>query len=119
MNTNEVTLTLSLTEASLVLSALRDAADRINAPQLDAVIDNLKSIHFPTSANKWFSAAVCSDGSYGVEPGLISSFPLTTDGKSWKIVQGIQHNDFAREKITATVNELREERTAIADLLKA
>ena len=89
------------------------------ASAANAVIDNLKSIHFPTSANKWFSAAVCSDGSYGVEPGLISSFPLTTDGKAWKIVQGIQHNEFAREKINVTVNELREERTAIADLLKS
>ena len=51
MNTNEVTLTLSLTEASLVLSALRDAADRINAPQLDAVIDNLNAAYINAEVN--------------------------------------------------------------------
>ena len=51
MNTNEVTLTLSLTEASLVLSALRDAADRINAPQLDAVIDNLNAAYINAENN--------------------------------------------------------------------
>lgn len=51
MNTNEVTLSLSLTEASLVLSALRDAADRINAPQLDAVIDNLNAAYIAAENN--------------------------------------------------------------------
>lgn len=88
------------------------------ASAANAIIDNLKSIHFPTPAGQWFSAAVCSDGSYGVDAGLISSFPLTTDGKDWKIVQGISHNEFASSKIAATVAELRDERNTIADLLK-
>lgn len=87
------------------------------ASAANAIIDNLKSIHHPTAAGKSFSAAVCSDGSYGVDAGLISSFPLTTDGKTWKVVQGLSHNDWAKEKINATVNELREEKKTIADLL--
>jgi hypothetical protein len=48
---------------------------------------------------------------------LIFGYPLTTDGKSWKIPQGIEHNDFAREKINVTLTELRGERDAIRDLL--
>jgi len=51
MNSNEVTLALSLTEASLVLSTLRDAADRINAPQLDAIIDNLQAAYINAENN--------------------------------------------------------------------
>ncbi len=88
------------------------------ASAANAIIDSLKSIHHPTAAGRWFSAAVCSDGSYDTDAGLISSFPLTTDGKEWKIVQGISHNEFAKQKIAATVSELRDERAAIADLLK-
>jgi len=88
------------------------------ASAANAIIDNLKSIHHPTPSGHWFSAAICSDGSYGVDPGLISSFPLTTTGSRWSIVPGLQHNDFARQKIEASVAELREERNTIADLLK-
>ena len=64
-----------------------------------------------------FSAAVCSDGSYGVDEGLISSFPLRSDGTSWSIVQGLDHNAFATEKLNATVAELRSERETVKDLL--
>ena len=88
------------------------------ASAANAIVDNLKSIHTPTPSGQWFSAAVCSDGSYGVDPGLISSFPLTTNGTKWSIVPGLQHNDFARAKIEASVAELRDERNTIADLLK-
>jgi malate dehydrogenase len=77
------------------------------ASAANAIVDNLKSIHTPTPSGQWFSAAVCSDGSYGVDPGLISSFPLTTNGTKWSIVPGLQHNDFARAKIDASVAELR------------
>ena len=88
------------------------------ASAANAIVDNLKSIHTPTPSGQWFSAAVCSDGSYGVDPGLISSFPLTTNGTKWSIVPGLQHNDFARAKIDASVAELRDERNTIADLRK-
>ena len=64
----------------------------------------------------WVSMAVPSDGSYGVDEGLISSFPCRCDNGEWEIVQGLEVNDFAKEKIEATVNELREERDAVAKL---
>jgi malate dehydrogenase len=57
--------------------------------------------------------AVHSDGSYGVEEGLISSFPVTTSGGEWKIVQGLDVPDFSRERIDATAQELAEERDAV------
>jgi malate dehydrogenase len=88
------------------------------ASAANAVIDSLRSIAQPTPAGTTFSAAICSDGSYGVDEGLISSFPLTSDGKTWKIVPGIEHNDFAREKLNATVAELRDERKTVEDLLR-
>lgn len=88
------------------------------ASAANAVIDSLRSIAQPTPAGTTFSAAICSDGSYGVDEGLISSFPLTSDGKTWKIVSGIEHNDFAREKLNATVAELRDERKTVEDLLR-
>ena len=88
------------------------------ASAANAIIDNIKAIANPTAAGATFSAAVCSDGSYGVDEGLISSFPLTSDGKNWSIVQGQSHNDFAQAKLDATVAELKEERDTVKDLLK-
>lgn len=87
------------------------------ASAANGIIDNVKAIANPTAAGASFSAAVCSDGSYGVDEGLISSFPLTSDGKSWSIVQGLSHNEFAQAKIDATVAELKEERDTVKDLL--
>lgn len=88
------------------------------ASAANAIIDSLRSIALPTLAGGCFSAAVCSDGSYGVDTGIISSFPLTSDGKKWSIVQGIEHNEFAQAKLQATVAELRDEAKTVADLLK-
>jgi malate dehydrogenase len=87
------------------------------ASAANAVIDTLKSIVTPTPAGDTISVAVCSDGSYGVDEGLIFGYPLTTDGKTWKIPQGLSHNEFARQKIDATLAELRSERDTIKDLL--
>ena len=87
------------------------------ASAANAVIDNVRSIHCPTSAGDSFSAAVCSDGSYGVDQGLISSFPLTSDGTTWSVVTGLEHNEFGAEKLAATVDELRSERDMVRDLL--
>lgn len=63
------------------------------------------------------SMGVYADGSYGVEPGLIYSFPVTCSGGDWQIVQGVDINDFSREKMDATARELAEERDAVAHLL--
>jgi malate dehydrogenase len=64
------------------------------------------------------SVAVCSDGSYDVEEGLISSFPVRVDAAGkWSIVQGLPLSDFAKQKVGATVNELKAEREVIKGLL--
>jgi malate dehydrogenase len=88
------------------------------ASAANAIIDNIKAIANPTAPGATFSAAVCSDGSYGVDEGLISSFPLTSDGNNWSIVQGQTHNEFAQAKLDATVAELKQERDTVKDLLK-
>jgi malate dehydrogenase len=88
------------------------------ASAANAIIDGLRGIALPTPAGGWVSSAVCSDGSYGVDEGLISSFPLTSDGKKWSIVKGIEHNEFAKSKLAATVAELRDERKTVEDLLR-
>jgi malate dehydrogenase len=87
------------------------------ASAANAVVDTVRSLTNPTPAGDWTSVAVCSDGSYDTDAGLISSFPIRTDGQKWEIIQGVPVNDFSRGKIAATVQELREEREAVADLL--
>jgi len=87
------------------------------ASAANAILDTVKAISSPTADGQTFSAAVCSDGSYGVDEGLISSFPLTSNGTEWSIVKGQEHNEFAQTKIDATVAELREERDTVKDLL--
>jgi malate dehydrogenase len=72
----------------------------------------------PTAAGDWVSMAVPSDGSYGVPEGLISGFPVTTDGRGgYEVVQGLELSDFTRDKLRATVAELEEEKAAVADML--
>jgi len=65
---------------------------------------------------EWVSMAVVSDGSYDVDEGLVSSFPITCEGGEWSIVQGVELNDFSKEKIKATVDELRGERDSVKEL---
>ena len=84
----------------------------------NAAIDSLRSILEPTPKGDWHSVCVASDGSYGVEKGLISSFPVRSNGGGhWEIVQGLEIDPFSRGKIDATVNELKEERSMVADLI--
>jgi len=72
----------------------------------------------PTAEGDWVSMAVPSDGSYGVPEGLISGFPVTTDGAgTYEIVQGLELSEFAQGKLEATVAELEEERAAVAEML--
>ncbi|MDH4122360.1 MAG: malate dehydrogenase [Deltaproteobacteria bacterium] len=88
------------------------------ASAANAVIDHIHAWSRPTPKDDWFSAAVVSDGSYGVEKGLVSSFPLRTDGKTWQIVQGVEIDAFSRQKIDLSVKELQEERDAVKHLMK-
>ena len=67
-----------------------------------------------TPEGVWTSVALPSDGSYGVEEGLVSSFPAVAKDGTWEIVQGLNIDDYAREKIDASVAELKEERDAVA-----
>jgi malate dehydrogenase len=81
-----------------------------------AAIDHVFDWVNGTAEGDWVSMAVHSDGSYGVEEGLISSFPVTTAGGEWKIVQGLDVPEFSRERIDATVKELADERDAVDGL---
>jgi malate dehydrogenase len=87
------------------------------ASAANAVLDTVKGVIRPTEKGSCFSAAVCSDGSYGIDKGLIFGFPLTSDGKSYKIVQGLETSEFAKKKIQITLDELRTERDTVKDLL--
>jgi malate dehydrogenase len=81
-----------------------------------AAIDHVFDWVNGTAEGDWVSMAVHSDGSYGVEEGLISSFPVTTSGGEWKIVQGLDVPEFSRERIDATAKELADERDAVDGL---
>lgn len=84
----------------------------------NATVDHVKHFLNATPADDWFSAAVAADGSYGIDKNLLFSFPIRSDGKGgYEIVQDLPWNDFAKEKIDATHNELREERAVVQDLL--
>ena len=83
----------------------------------NAIIDSVRSLTHDTSANDWRSIAVCSDGSYGVEEGLICSFPVRVRGEKWEIVQGLPLNEFSRDRIDKSVAELQEEKALVGELL--
>ena len=87
------------------------------ASAANAAVDTVRTLVTPTPAGDWYSVAICSDGSYGVEKGLMSSFPIRTTGSGQEIVQGVPINDFSRQKIDLSVKELSEERSLVSDLL--
>ncbi|GAA1653013.1 malate dehydrogenase [Georgenia ruanii] len=86
------------------------------ASAANAAIDHVHDWVNGTADGSWTSAAIVSDGSYGVPEGLISSFPVRAKGGRWEIVQGLEVNDFSRAKIDASVAELVEERDAVKGL---
>ena len=88
------------------------------ASAANAVVDSVASIVQPTALGDWHSVCICSDRSYDIEAGLISSFPVRSNGRNLEIVQGLPVNEFSRGKIDATVKELKEEKALVADLLK-
>ena len=83
----------------------------------NAIVDTVRSLTTDTAAADWHSVAVCSDGSYGVEEGLICSFPIRTRGGKWEIVQGVPLNEFSKSKLDASVAELKEEKSMVAELI--
>jgi malate dehydrogenase len=83
----------------------------------NAIVDTVRSLTTDTADGDWHSVAVCSDGSYSVEEGLICSFPIRTRGGKWEIVQEVPLNDFGRAKTDASVAELKEEKALVAELI--
>ncbi|MEU8673849.1 malate dehydrogenase [Streptomyces sp. NPDC048560] len=86
------------------------------ASAANAAIDHVHTWVNGTAAGDWTSMGIPSDGSYGVPEGIISSFPVTTENGTYKIVQGLDINDFSRGRIDASVRELVEERDAVREL---
>jgi malate dehydrogenase len=86
------------------------------ASAANAAVDHVHDWFAGTADGDWVSMAVPSPGAYDVEEGLISSFPVTTNGGDWEIVEGLELNDFSKERIQATVNELKEERDTVKGL---
>src|SRR6266436_174762 len=85
----------------------------------NAVVDTVRFLNNDTPRDEWHSVAICSDGSYGVEKDLISSFPVRVRAGKWEIVQKLPINDFSRDKIDKSVTELKEEKSMVGDLLGA
>ncbi|TAL19263.1 MAG: malate dehydrogenase [Frankiales bacterium] len=86
------------------------------ASAANAAIDHVYDWVNGVDEGDWTSAAIMSDGSYDVPEGLISSFPCTSENGEWTIVQGLEIDDFSRQKIDASVAELAEERDAVREL---
>ena len=83
----------------------------------NAIVDTIQFLITETPRDDWHSVAVCSDGSYDVDEGLISSFPIRVRAGKWEIVQQVPINEFSRDKIGKSVGELKEEKSLVADLL--
>jgi malate dehydrogenase len=86
------------------------------ASAANAAVDHVFDWVNGTPEGDWTSAAIPSDGSYGVAEGIISSFPVVSKGGAWEIVQGLQIDEFSRSRIDASVQELQEERDAVKSL---
>jgi malate dehydrogenase len=83
----------------------------------NAIVDTVRSLTSDTAAGDWHSVAVCSDGSYGVDEGLICSFPVRSSGGKWQIVRDVKLNEFGKAKFDASVAELKEEKSMVSDLI--
>ena len=81
-----------------------------------AAMDHMRSWVLGTDAEDWVSMAVPSDGSYGVKEGVMYSYPCTCSNGRYEIVQGLEINEFSREKMQVTEQELREERESVAEM---
>ena len=87
------------------------------ASAANAAVDHMRSWALGTAEGDWVSMGIYSDGSYGIQEGLIYSYPCTCKDGDWTIVQGLEVNDFSRSRMQATEQELAEERDAVSHLL--
>ena len=95
--------------------AARGASSAASAAS--AAIDHMHDWALGTASDNWVSMAIPADGSYGIEPGIIYSYPVRCSGGQYEIVQDLAISEFSRERMDATEAELREERAAIEELL--
>ena len=95
--------------------AARGASSAASAAS--AAIDHVHDWALGTPDDDWVSMAIPADGSYGIEPGIVYSYPVRCQGGQYEIVQGLSIDDFSRERMSLTEAELREERAAIEELL--
>ena len=95
--------------------AARGASSAASAAS--AALDHMRSWALGTAEGQWVSMAVPADGSYGIEPGIVYSFPCTCADGEYKIVQGLEIDEFSRSRMDATESELRDERSAVEELL--
>ncbi|MCK5014595.1 MAG: malate dehydrogenase [Candidatus Omnitrophica bacterium] len=87
------------------------------ASAANAVVGTIRNVITPTKEGEFFSMAVSSDGSYGIEKGIMFSYPLRSDGQDWNVVTGLEHNSFSKEKIAATYAELLSEMSSVKEFL--
>ena len=87
------------------------------ASAASAAIDHVRDWALGTPAGSWVSMAVAADGSYGIDPGVVYSYPVSCSNGNYSIVEGLDIDDFSRERMDATDDELRQERADVADLL--
>jgi malate dehydrogenase len=99
--------------AAIIKSRGRSSA----ASAANAVVDTVHRLTNPTRPGDWFSVAVCSDGAYGIDKGLIYSYPVRSDGSTWHIVPGLELSALAKGGIAETENELMEERAIVSELV--
>jgi len=81
------------------------------------VIDSVVSIRTPTPTDDWVSLSVPSHGEYGIPDGLVFGFPVRSDGKTVAVVEGLEHDDFAKARLAVTRDELLAERSEVTHLL--
>ncbi|MEJ2633609.1 MAG: malate dehydrogenase [Acidihalobacter sp.] len=86
------------------------------ASAASAAIDHMRTWALGTDEGDWVSMGIPSDGSYGIEPGIIYGYPVTCKDGKYEIVQGLEINEFSRARMDATAQELREERSAVEGL---
>jgi malate dehydrogenase len=86
------------------------------ASAANAAVDTVRTLSSGTASGDFTSVAICSQGQYGIEKGLMFSFPIKTNGSKWEVVEGVPSNEFSQEKIKATETELKEEKAAVKEL---
>jgi malate dehydrogenase len=88
------------------------------ASAANAALEHVISFETVTPDNDWFSAAICSNGEYGVDKGMIFGYPLRSDGKGGhSVVEGLAMSDYAKKQFDNVLDELRKERDVVSDLL--